>query len=67
MTGFDGVREGKEMAIRNLNMNFALFSANRHFSPPIHSKTLSFRAPARNLHALVKSLLITDTNFQDKL
>ena len=63
MTGHYGVIEGKEMAIRKLNLNFPIFSANRHFFSPLQPKTLSFRASARNLPALVKLLLlITDTH-----
>jgi len=62
MTGLCGIREGKEMAIRRQNLNFPIFSTNRHFFSPLQPKNLSFRASARNLPALVKLLLITDTH-----
>jgi len=49
MTGLYGLTEGKEMAIRRLNLNYPIFSANRHFFPPFPPESLSFRASARNL------------------
>jgi len=54
MTVLYWVREGKEMAIRKLNMNLPTFAANRHFFSLFQPNALSFRALARNLPALVK-------------